>query len=323
MAIGGDAIAEGANSVALGRQNNALGFASTSVGFGSSANANYSFAGGNSAQALAINSFAFGESVVAAGINSISIGKLSNAGTNGIALGSNADANQTSALAIGTNTSSLLPGAIAIGENVTSEASRSVSIGYNLSAPSYGETVIGYNNSTYAAQSASTVNTTDRLFTVGNGINTSNLSDAFIIFKDGDAFVAGNVSTNSDLRLKRNIQPLKGSLERLLKLQGYTYQWNDKTPRDMEQINTGLIAQEVELLFPELISMNGNGYKSVNYIALVPHLIESFKEQSKQIESLSRKLSQQTDIHSDLTVELNNLMKRLQVLEQQLTLGKY
>jgi len=323
VAIGRDASAEGSNSIALGRQNNSLGFASTTIGFGSSANANYSFAGGNAAQALAINSFAFGENVVAGGINSIAIGNLANAGTNGIALGSGADANQTSALAIGTNTSSLLPGAIAIGENVNSEGARSVSIGYNLKAPSYGETVIGYNNSNYTAQNPSFVNTDDRLFTIGNGTNTSNLSDAFIVFKDGDAFLAGNVSTNSDIRLKRNIQPLQGSLEKVLKLQGYTYQWNDKTPRDTEQINTGLIAQELELLFPELISIDGSGYKSVNYIALVPHLIESFKEQAKQIENLSRKLNQQTEIHSDLTVELNDLMKRIQVLEQQLTLGKY
>ncbi|MEM7163632.1 MAG: tail fiber domain-containing protein [Bacteroidota bacterium] len=320
-AFGRDVSASGSNSFAAGRQSAASGFASVALGFDANAIANYSFACGNVANANGINAFAFGENVTAMGNNAIAMGRNASAGTDGIAIGNDASASQTNAIAIGENTNSNQTGSIAIGQDIVLSGLRSAALGYNLNSPSFGETSIGYNNTVYTPQSATLIIPEDRLFTIGNGANSSSLSDAFIIFKDGDAFLAGNVTSSSDLRLKRNVEPLENSLERITALSGYTYQWNELTPRDTDQINTGLIAQEVELLFPYLVSEDSNGYKSVNYIALVPHLIESIKEQSKQIEDLSRKLVQQNEIHSNLTVELNNLMKKLQVLEQQITLG--
>ena len=320
-AFGRDVIVEGTNSFSAGRQNKALGFASIALGFDAVASANYSFAGGNMARAEGINSFAFGENVNAGGINSIAFGKNATAGTDAIAMGSSASADHASAIALGRNTLSDLTGAIAIGENVNAYGSRSVGLGYNLNAPSYGETVIGYNNTNYSAQSASLINADDRLFTVGNGSNSSNLSDAFIIYKDGDAFLAGSVVTNSDKRLKRNIEPVKGSLESLLGLNAYHYQWNDLTPRDTLQLNTGLIAQEVEHYFPELVRDGVNGYKSVNYIGLIPHLIEAVKSQAKHIEELERTLSTQDQSFGKLSAEIEILKKKIEMIEGSNSVG--
>ena len=50
----------------------------------------------------------------------------------------------------------------------------------------------------------------------------------------------------------------------------------------------GVIAQEVEKIFPELVSTNANGYKSVNYIGLIPVMIESIKDQQQQINELTQ-----------------------------------
>ena len=47
-------------------------------------------------------------------------------------------------------------------------------------------------------------------------------------------------------------------------------------------MQTGLIAQDVEALFPELVKTDEKGFKSLNYTGLIPHLIESVKELRKQ-----------------------------------------
>ena len=101
---------------------------------------------------------------------------------------------------------------------------------------------------------------------------------------DGNAYLRGSVNLTSDARLKNNLSPLSGSLSKINVLKGYHYNWIDKT-KD-QSIQTGLIAQEVEKLFPELIKTDSQGFKSVNYIGLIPHLIESIKQLSEQNESL-------------------------------------
>jgi len=54
----------------------------------------------------------------------------------------------------------------------------------------------------------------------------------------------------------------------------------------------GLIAQEVELLFPELVSEGPDGFKSVDYSKLTPVLIEAVKEQQKQIDSQNKRIEE-------------------------------
>jgi hypothetical protein len=51
-------------------------------------------------------------------------------------------------------------------------------------------------------------------------------------------------------------------------------------------MQTGLVAQEVEKLFPELVQTDDKGFKSVNYIGLIPHLIESVKQLTRENEAL-------------------------------------
>ena len=107
--------------------------------------------------------------------------------------------------------------------------------------------------------------------------------------------VIGNVRatafiTSSDARLKKQIAPLRESLPLLLKLNGYNYYWKDESIDSTRQI--GLIAQEVKELFPDLVKENAEGKLAVNYVGLIPVLIESIKSQQQQIEEL-RKLVEQ------------------------------
>lgn len=93
---------------------------------------------------------------------------------------------------------------------------------------------------------------------------------------------------SSDKRLKDNIKPIEGALNKVCKLGGYEFDWNAK--QDVyEGHDIGVIAQEVEAVFPELVTDRDNGFKAVKYEKLVPALIEAIKELKNEIESLKSK----------------------------------
>jgi hypothetical protein len=86
----------------------------------------------------------------------------------------------------------------------------------------------------------------------------------------------GNTSCSSDERLKGDVHPLENSLERILKLQGVTFHWKKAQERGPERI--GLIAQDVEKVYPQLVTTGDDGYRQLNYAGLVAPLIEAVKE---------------------------------------------
>ena len=107
----------------------------------------------------------------------------------------------------------------------------------------------------------------------------------------GNLCLAGSVTCASDIRLKQNITPLNASLSALSSLKGYHYYWKSV---ENPKLQTGLIAQEVQAIFPELVETDESSMLSVNYIGLIPHLIESVKElaeKTKKIEDLEARLA--------------------------------
>ncbi len=97
--------------------------------------------------------------------------------------------------------------------------------------------------------------------------------------------VYGVVNTLSDSREKTNITPIENALEKLNGINGYNYTWKDS---DEKQI--GLIAQEVEKVFPEAVSQNTVGTKFLNYDGMIPVLTEAVKQQQKLIEAQSKQI---------------------------------
>lgn len=89
----------------------------------------------------------------------------------------------------------------------------------------------------------------------------------------------------SDESLKENIRPLESSLDKILQLEGVSYNWKADGRLDM-----GLIAQDVEKVFPELVKMSdpgaGESLKTIDYGHLTGPIIEAIKEQQAQIEDL-------------------------------------
>jgi hypothetical protein len=109
----------------------------------------------------------------------------------------------------------------------------------------------------------------------------------------GSLWVNG-VTYSSDERFKKNISTISSPLKKLMQINGVEYEMNAASfPKNNfttgRQI--GLLAQNVEKIIPEAVTEN-NGYKGVDYARLVPLLIESIKEQQKQIDELKKIVEQ-------------------------------
>lgn len=95
----------------------------------------------------------------------------------------------------------------------------------------------------------------------------------------------------SDSRFKKNVTPITSALNSVLSMNGVTYYWRkNKFPQwnfnDKKQV--GFIAQDLELIYPELVNTDEEGYKSVDYAKLAPILVEAIKEQQQLIEMLKK-----------------------------------
>jgi len=106
-------------------------------------------------------------------------------------------------------------------------------------------------------------------------LNFTYIVDILSVHGDGDAVLAGTLTQNSDATLKKNIHLLEGSLEKTLALHGYQYHWIDSTRN--QDLQYGVLAQEIENYYPELVFTDHEGTKSVNYAGLLPVLLESIK----------------------------------------------
>ena len=74
-------------------------------------------------------------------------------------------------------------------------------------------------------------------------------------------------------------------------MNGVTWDWNSNADELQQSLpNVGVIAQEVEEVFPQLVHNRDNGFKGVDYAKLTGLLIEAIKEQQKQIDELKSKL---------------------------------
>jgi hypothetical protein len=109
----------------------------------------------------------------------------------------------------------------------------------------------------------------------------------------GSISVGGNVTAydGSDKRIKENIKPIENSLDKVLKISGNTFKWiheyYDKQDKELfKEFDVGVIAQEIQEVLPQATHLRSDGILAVNYVKIIPLLIEAIKEQQKQIEEL-------------------------------------
>jgi len=125
---------------------------------------------------------------------------------------------------------------------------------------------------------------------------------------------AQSFNTTSDARLKDDIQPLNDALSSVLQLQGKTYRWKE----DHHKQDIGLIAQEVEQVFPELVDQDANGFKAIAYSRLTAVLIEAIKEQQGQMTTQQQQMTAQQE--QIATLEKENTQLKSTMAEQNIQL---
>jgi hypothetical protein len=141
-------------------------------------------------------------------------------------------------------------------------------------------------STTFSANQAS--NTT---FTVTSNATSSNTGSTIVARDASGNFTAGTITASdfnstSDINLKKDIEVIQNATEILTEINGVKFSWKEN---DVKSV--GVIAQDVEKVLPELVNTTDKGKKTVNYDGLIGVLIESIKEQQKQIDSLQSQLN--------------------------------
>ena len=148
----------------------------------------------------------------------------------------------------------------------------------------------GYLNTNYQCNSNSTISWINTCYN-NNPMLTPELENASIYIKQ-DLIVGGTINNPSDLKLKENIEKI--SLDdinnKLMNLvpKEYTYKSDEN-----KHIHYGLIAQETEHYFPNLVSTvvtDELSFKSINYIELIPLLLLKIQDLQSQIDQLNTTL---------------------------------
>lgn len=123
----------------------------------------------------------------------------------------------------------------------------------------------------------------DQMGNVGIGTTAPGAKLQVGSYGDGSMAMANSWSMLSDKRLKKNFQKIPHVLEKLESISGYYYNW--KTGKDQSR-KLGVMAQEIEKVFPEVVAQGKDGIKSVSYGHLVAPVIEGVKDLNAKIKSL-------------------------------------
>jgi hypothetical protein len=181
----------------------------------------------------------------------------------------------------------------------SAQSTKAFSLHYGMNAPSTGndlrfgrsdKTTLVWEANPYILSMDAPANTIAAIASGNVGIGTGSPSYKL----DVNGTIRGfGITDSSDLRLKQDVETLAFDLEKILQLRGVSYYWKDQDKNGGKK-QIGLIAQEIEELYPELVDTDDQGMKSVNYSHLVAPLIESIKSIYRQILQVDERLTLQT-----------------------------
>ncbi|WP_378173345.1 tail fiber domain-containing protein [Aquimarina sp. SS2-1] len=326
VAFGKDNIASGTYSSSFGYLNTAKGISSIATGYRSVASGNYTIALGTFAEASGFISTSIGYDTDAIGKYSTALGfRTKSSGEKSVAIGDESEASGIGSVALGQKSKASGDQSFAGGSFATAEGSNSVSFGYNSISRAPNSSTFGSNTESteqnqFVIGQYNFINNVNpnvsgpnsRLFVIGNGLFSSARSNAFYVERSGNAVLAGTLTQNSDRRLKVNITPLKSTLEKIEYINGVNYVWKDTKKRG-DALQLGVIAQEVQAQYPELVKEDEEGILSVNYNGLVPVLLEAIKELKSELEVSERQNKNLSDELSLLTSKVNAIISELDI----------
>jgi len=185
-------------------------------------------------------------------------------------------------------------------ENIVTGLGASIPGGVGNTAQSWGEIVFGtYSDSVSTIGSRTSPVSTDRLFVIGNGTGSglTPRSNSLVMLKSGATTVYGNwtgpaFTSPSDIRLKENIKTLTDVIEKLKLIRGVEFDWKvlADSPTKKSGHDIGVIAQELQKVFPGLVHEREDGYLTVDYAKLSAILLQAIKEQQIQIDLMNDRI---------------------------------
>ena len=145
-----------------------------------------------------------------------------------------------------------------------------------------------------SATSASSLNQSNnyRINSLGVGTPSSNVAGEIRATNEITAFYS------SDERLKENIKEIDNALYKLRKVRGVMFDWRDEVIEKrggednyfVRKHDTGVIAQEVEQVLPEVVAIREDGYKAVRYEKLAGIIIQAINELADEVEEIKKRL---------------------------------
>lgn len=304
-------IAEGAawNGFATGVLTKSGNWAAAAFGDRTYASGHTSFATGFMTTASGQLSASFGEETNSVSLCSFSIGRFNAASgnaTNWIAT--------DPLFAIGNGTSSTArSNAMTVYKNGKADLAGSLNLnnGTLSTGALYvdGAEAVWYGNSGGSNYFSWGYNGTYNAFATRMSIGTIASPNPYFLLVNGSAYSYGTWA-GSDIRWKKNITDLGFVLDKVITLKGVTYEWRtDEFPGIHFDTGTqiGLIAQDVEKVFPDLVRTDNKGYKAVSYEKLSVVLLEGMKEQQQQIKSQQEQIDKLEKIVGEMQSKLDDL----------------
>lgn len=297
-----DAIAMGTGTTANGLYSRAMGVASTADGLASTAMGDFSYAGGESSTTM-------GKSTTASGLAATAMGRESEAsGSSSTAMGWHTLASGPMSTAMGWLTTASGLNSTAMGFGSTASGDYSTAMGRRAQATNEGTFVWADGDDT----DFSSTGTNQFLVRASGGVGINTDSPQFALHVNGDAGKPGGGawSVASDARLKKDIRPLEQALARLLRLHGVTFEYKDpKAIHELPGQQTGMIAQEVEKVFPEWVETAPDGMRRLSIRGFEALTVEALRD-------LRAEKDEQIRLRD---ARITSLEKRLAALEERIS----
>lgn len=122
----------------------------------------------------------------------------------------------------------------------------------------------------------------------------------------------------SDAALKKDIAPVENALDKISRLNGVSFEWKDNAQPTDHRKHIGVLAQEVEKIFPESV-YGQEGAKGVDYPSLIAPLIEAVKELKNQNQAMDQQLKAQSQQIHEQQQQIESLKNSLAIKEPVLT----
>jgi len=140
-----------------------------------------------------------------------------------------------------------------------------------------------YPNENISINTAGAQSRDNSVFNVnGNSYFSSNIN------VDNDIYIKGTIGNVSDIRIKENLIKIKNSIDKIEQINGYIYK-----RKDTGKFETGLVAQEVIKILPEVVNINfdnQNNYYNISYGNMVGLLVEGIKELNLRLKNIEQHL---------------------------------